>query len=45
MLPGRDGQLHDELLSGARAEVLSLERMVPKLEDELRRVKAALGIS
>ena len=37
--------LHDELLSGARAEVLSLERRVPKLEDELRRVKAALGIS
>jgi hypothetical protein len=38
-------RLHDELLSGARAEVLSLERMVPKLEDELRRLKAALGVS
>jgi len=44
---GLDGwrHLHDQLLSGARAEVLSLERRVPRLEDELRRVKSALGIS
>lgn len=43
--PGGWRQLHDELLSGARAEVLYLERKVPKLEDELRRLKAALGVS
>jgi hypothetical protein len=43
--PGGWKRLHDELLSGARAEVLYLERKVPRLEDELRRVKSALGIS
>ncbi len=43
--PGVWRALHDELLTGARAEVLALERAVPKLEDELRRVKAALGVS
>jgi hypothetical protein len=36
--------LHDELLEGARAEVLLLEARVPKLEDEVRRLKSALGV-
>jgi len=46
--PEGDGKawraLHDELLQGARAEVLGLEERLPRLEDEVRRLKSAIGL-
>jgi hypothetical protein len=38
-------ELHDNLLEGAREEILALEDVVHRLEDQVRAMKAALGIA
>jgi hypothetical protein len=37
--------LHDGLLEGAREQILALEDVVHRLEDQVRAMKAALGIA
>ena len=38
-------ELHDRLLEGARGEILDLEDVVHRLEDQVRSMKATLGIA